>query len=190
MRVLKGLLHLICCYSSMTLIYFAASYITQSGMFYQAISFDQNLCKWNVKSTADVSLFCTGASCGSCNWLNESFKNNSELRNAATQYCDNPGAWVNNPMFTTHGYVRKIYFLCLLYSIQYSNIHLLINNFLFFIQFPYLLFENIHNFQLWPIDRLKTGIHRRSLICPLCSIIWLIAILIWLSGMCQRWQHL
>jgi hypothetical protein len=31
------------------------------------------------------------------------FKTNSELKTAATDYCNNPGAWVNNPKFTTHG---------------------------------------------------------------------------------------
>jgi hypothetical protein len=31
------------------------------------------------------------------------FKSNSELRNAASAYCSNPGAWVNNEKFIKHG---------------------------------------------------------------------------------------
>jgi hypothetical protein len=65
---LKGLGHFISC-SSMTLTYFAASYITQELMFYGATSFKQNLCEWTVKNTANVGNFCgNGASCGDCNW--------------------------------------------------------------------------------------------------------------------------
>jgi hypothetical protein len=31
------------------------------------------------------------------------FKTNLELRDAVTEYCNNPGAWENNPKFKTHG---------------------------------------------------------------------------------------
>jgi surface protein len=52
MCILKGLVHLICCYS-MILIYFVASYITQDGMFSQASSFNRDISGWDTSKVTD-----------------------------------------------------------------------------------------------------------------------------------------
>jgi surface protein len=50
MCILKGLVHLICCYFVTLICYFAASYITQAGMFLQASYFNGDISKWDTSS--------------------------------------------------------------------------------------------------------------------------------------------